>query len=694
MQKQSEVAFFMSTAETSGQMQQTKTQGYPNLFQPMTIGSMTVKNRIVMMPMGTNYALETGGISDRHIHYYEQRARGGTGLIIVENVCVEYPLGSNGTTQLRLDHDQFVPGMARLCEAIHRHGAKAAVQINHAGASALSARTGMQPVSASDLPSKPGGEIPVPLTQTEIERIVKTFGDAAYRAKIAGFDAVEFHAGHSYLISQFLSPTTNRRTDEFGGCAENRARIATMAMAEIRRRVGKSFPILVRVSLDEFVEGGNTIEDSLELMEYFCKEADLLSVSAGLNQSLQYQIDTASLPDGWRSYMAKAAKERFGKPVITMGNIRSPKIAEEILNRGDADFIGLGRGLIAEPEWANKVRCGKEAQLRNCISCNVGCAGNRIGFNKPIRCTVNPAVDWGEDYAERKITRPCNVIVIGGGVAGLEAACTAAEVGCTVTILERGRQLGGLTATLSKVSDQFRMNYFIDYQVHRALSLKNLFALTGIEATVDLVSRFHPDLIVNATGSQPLLPPIAGLAETMARPDSNLFTIKDVIQKSPVYTMDLQGKTVAVAGGGAAGADAVEFFTSRGAKVIVIEENSEIGYDLDPISRCNLQHNLEKYEVGTYTNSRLIKVTNSEFTIEQAGETQTISFDYGYLCFGMLSDAPLLERLCGEFRQRGVEILNIGDSARARRMIDGVREGREILTTLERMHYFKQGGCL
>ncbi|MDD5953162.1 MAG: FAD-dependent oxidoreductase [Oscillospiraceae bacterium] len=663
-------------------------QRYPMLFSPLTIGNMTLKNRVVMMPMGTNYAKENGGISQNHIHYYEQRAKGGTGLIVVENVCVDYPLGSNGATQLRLDHDQFLPGMTELVEAIHKHGACAAVQINHAGASAMSSRTGMQPVSASDVPSKAGGEIPRPLTESEMIVIAKKFGDAAFRAKAAGFDAVEFHAGHSYLGSQFLSPTTNHRTDQYGGCAENRARFPKMIMEEIRRRVGRGYPILVRVSLDEFAEGGNAIADSLELMEYFCAEADLLSVSAGLNSSLQYQIDVGGLPDGWRSYMARAAKERFHKPCITMGNIRSPQIAEDILERGDADLIGIGRGLIAEPEWVNKVYSGNECSLRNCISCNVGCAGNRIGLNRPIRCTVNPAVDVGEDYTSRKIVKPCNVVVIGGGVAGLEAACTAAEVGCTVALIERGEKLGGLSASLSKVSDKFRMNYFIDYQVQRASKLKNLFALPGTEATVELVARFHPDLIVNATGSRPILPPIEGLSEALHAPDSNVFTIKGVINKEQVYAGDLTGKRVAVAGGGAAGVDAIEFFSKRGATVIVIEQNSEIGYGIDPITRCNLQNTLKHYPVEVYPNTTLQKITGNTFVVEQNGKREEIPFDYAYLCMGMQSDAPLLQELCKKFRQSGVEVLNIGDSRGARRMIDGVREGRNILTTLEHLSYF------
>lgn len=417
---------------------------YPHIFEPMTIRRMTVKNRIVMTPMGTNYGEQNGEMSFLHINYYEQRAKGGTGLLIVENASVDSPQGSNGTTQLRIDLDNYIPRQFKLCENVHKHGACIAIQLNHAGASAMSSRIGMQPVSASDVPSKAGGEIPRPLEKDEIMHIVKKYGEAAKRAQICGFDAVEIHAGHSYLISQFLSPTTNNRTDEFGGSAENRARFAKLVIEEVRKQVGPFFPIFVRISADEMVEGGNTLEDTLEYLQYFEKEVDVFDVSCGLNGSIQYQIDANYLPDGWRSYMAKAVKEKYGKPCMTVGNIRDPKVAEDILAKGDADFIGMGRGLIADPEWVNKVEFGKECDIRKCISCNIGCAGHRIGLNQPIRCTVNPAVNSGEDYMKHKINKPCNVVVIGGGTAGLEAACTAAEVGCTTFLIEKKLSLADL----------------------------------------------------------------------------------------------------------------------------------------------------------------------------------------------------------------------------------------------------------
>ena len=354
---------------------------FPNIFQPFTLRTATIRNRIVMMPMGSDLAGHNGELSDEHIKYYELRAKGGTGLILVENICVKYPEGSNGTTQLRIDKDCYIPRLFNLTEACHRHGACIGIQLNHAGASAMSSRIGMQPVSASNIPSKTGGEEPRPLTKEELISIANDYGTAAKRAVNAGFDLVEIHAGHSYLISQFLSPLMNDRTDEFGGSAENRARFCRMVIDEVRKAVGPKIPISLRLSVDELVAGGNTMEDCLEYLQYLNDEVDLFDTSAALNQSIQYQIDANYLKDGWRSYMAKAAREKFQKPTIAMGNIRDPKVADEIIARGDADFIGMGRGLIADPNWCNKAQYGDVADIRKCISCNVGCVGNRIGGN-------------------------------------------------------------------------------------------------------------------------------------------------------------------------------------------------------------------------------------------------------------------------------------------------------------------------
>lgn len=661
---------------------------YQHIFSPMTIRHMTVKNRIVMMPMGTNFGEQNGEMSFLHINYYEQRAKGGTGLLIVENASVDSPQGSNGTTQLRIDSDNYIPRLYKLCENVHKHGACIAIQINHAGASAMSSRIGMQPVSASDVPSKEGGEIPRPLTKEEILNIVRKYAEAARRAQICGFDAVEIHAGHSYLISQFLSPIYNKRTDEFGGSAENRTRFARMILEAVRKQVGPHFPIFLRISADELMEGGNTLEDTLAYLEYLEKEVDVFDVSCGLNGSIQYQIDANYLPDGWRSYMARAVKEKFGKPCIAVGNIRHPQIAEEILAKGDADFIGMGRGLIAEPEWVNKVEYGNECDLRSCISCNIGCAGHRIGLNQPIRCTVNPAVNSGEDYMKHKIKKPCNVVVIGGGTAGLEAACTAAEVGCTTFLIEKKAELGGLASVISKIPDKKRLGEFPQYLIRRAAKLHNLFVFCNTQATTELVKSLNPDIIVNATGSEPTLPPIRGLHELVDKEDSHVATVLKMIERIPEYPEHMEGRKVVIIGGGAVGLDVMEFFTERGARVSMVEMLPMIGNGLDPVSRCDIHAKLKKYQVEQMVNTMLQEVRNDRFIVKTPqDEIKELPFDYGFICLGMKASTLVLKELEETFSDTNVEIINIGDSKRARRIIEGTEEGRNILSVLERHDY-------
>ena len=661
---------------------------YQHIFSPMTIRHMTVKNRIVMMPMGTNFGEQNGEMSFLHINYYEQRAKGGTGLLIVENASVDSPQGSNGTTQLRIDSDNYIPRLYKLCENVHKHGACIAIQINHAGASAMSSRIGMQPVSASDVPSKEGGEIPRPLTKEEILHIVRKYAEAARRAQICGFDAAEIHAGHSYLISQFLSPIYNKRTDEFGGSAENRTRFAHMILEAVRKQVGPHFPIFLRISADELMEGGNTLEDTLAYLEYLEKEVDVFDVSCGLNGSIQYQIDANYLPDGWRSYMARAVKEKFGKPCIAVGNIRHPQIAEEILAKGDADFIGMGRGLIAEPEWVNKVEYGNECDLRSCISCNIGCAGHRIGLNQPIRCTVNPAVNSGEDYIKHKIKKPCNVVVIGGGTAGLEAACTAAEVGCTTFLIEKKAELGGLASVISKIPDKKRLGEFPQYLIRRAAKLHNLFVFCNTQATTELVKSLNPDIIVNATGSEPTLPPIRGLHELVDKEDSHVATVLKMIERIPEYPEHMEDRKVVIIGGGAVGLDVMEFFTERGARVSMVEMLPMIGNGLDPVSRCDIHAKLKKYQVEQMVNTMLQEVRNDRFIVKTPqDEIKELPFDYGFICLGMKASTPVLKELEETFSDTNVEIINIGDSKRARRIIEGTEEGRNILSVLERHDY-------
>lgn len=658
---------------------------YPHIFQPITVKRMTIRNRIAMTPMGTNYGETSGEMSNRHMNYYSLRAKGGVGLIILENANVEYPVGSNGTSQIRIDHDSFMPRYYQLVENLHKNGATVAIQINHAGASASSARTGVETVSSSNVPTKVGGEVPRPMTREEILHTVKKYGEAAKRVQAIGFDAVEIHCGHSYLMSQFISPYYNKRTDEFGGSMENRLRFPRMVLEEVRRQVGPWFPIIVRVSAEERVPGGNTLEDTLKYLEYLDEFVDIYDVSCGLNPSLHYQIDSNFLPDGWRSYQARAVKEKFGKPVINAGNYRDPAVVEKVLASGDVDIVGMGRGLIADPEWVNKVKYGEEDMLRKCISCNVGCAGNRIGVNRPIRCTVNPAVPEGDVYKKLKVKKNCNVVVVGAGTAGMEAACTAAEVGCNVFVLEKEDHIGGLSSFISDLPSKSRMKDFPIYLERRAAKLPNLYLFLNTEATTDKIKTFKPDIVVNATGSVPLVPPIPGLKENIAA--GNVSTIFDMIQdvKAGKYPDEVcKGKKVVVMGGGSVGLDVVEYFAPRGAECSIVDMLPQIGMMADPITKCSMRETHDTYGVKEYVNTALQEVKENAFVVKTPeGNIEELTFDLGFNCLGMRSNNPILETLEKEFDGTDTVVYNIGDSVRARRIMEGTMDGRAILNVLE-----------
>ena len=660
-------------------------KNFRKLFEPYTVKSMTLRNRIVMTPIGTNFAEHTGEVNERIIDYYKQRAKGGTGLITIEAASVYSPQGASGSYQLRIDHDNYIPGLYRLCESIHDCGSKISILLNHAGSAANGKITNIQPVSASDIPSRVGGDIPRALTTDEIYTIVDKFAEAAKRAVTAGFDAVEIQAGHGYLLNQFLSPTTNDRTDEFGGSKENRARFTTLVLKAVRETVGENIPIFLGISADELAEGGNTLDDTLEIVEYFKDYVDVFDVSAGLTCSIQYQYDADYLPDGWKSYMSKSIKEKTGKPCQTSGNIREPEVANRILEDGEADLIAIGRGLIADPEWVNKVQFGNTDDINRCISCNNGCTAT-LG-DEPIRCSINPALVSGSLYKDKKLKKPCNVVVVGGGTAGLEAACTAAEVGCTTFLFEKNDHLGGLAVEISKIPDKKRLRDFPDYLVHRASKLTNLFIFKGQEATLPLIKALHPNIIVNSTGSNPLLPPIKGLHDHIDKEGSKVASITGMINHLADYPEDCTGKKVVVVGGGAVGLDIVEYFAPKGAQVSIVEMMPQIGKDLDPVSKCGTNTLMREHNVNQMTETALCEVKADAFTVKANGEEKDLPFDYGFVCLGMRANAPVLDEIREAFADTNVEIINIGDSVRARRIIDGVQEGHNILNVLADHEY-------
>jgi len=634
---------------------------YPKIFEPITIKRTTIKNRIAMTPMGTNYGETSGEMSNRHMNYYSLRAKGGTGLIILENANIEYPVGSNGTSQIRIDHDSFMPRYYQLVENLHKNGATVAIQVNHAGASASSARTGMETVSSSNIPTKAGGEVPRPMTKEEILTTVKKYGEAAKRVQAIGFDAIEIHCGHSYLMSQFISPYYNKRTDEFGGSVENRLRFPRMVLEEVRKNVGPWFPIIVRISAEERVPGGNTLEDTLEYLEYLDEFVDMYDVSCALNPSLQYQIDSNFLPDGWRSYMARAVKNKFKKPVINAGNYRDPKVVEKVLESGDVDIVGMGRGLIAEPNWVKKVENGEEDLLRKCISCNVGCAGNRIGVNRPIRCTVNPAVPEGDIYKALKVNKNCNVVVVGAGTAGMEAACTAAEVGCNVFVLEKNDHIGGLSTFISDLPSKTRMKDFPKYLEARAARLKNLYIFLNTEATVDKIKQFKPDIIVNSTGSVPLVPPIKGM-------DGEQVVVVNELYRN----LDKISDKVVVMGGGLAGCECAISLGMEGKEVQLVEMRDALAPDANVRHRPLLLKEIEKQVKAVHTGYRAEEITpEGVWCTDANGERHLVEGTTVICALGQRARTDVVEQL----RNTAPFVRVIGDARRVSTITNAVYQG-------------------
>lgn len=664
-------------------------QLYPHVFAPFTIKRTTFRNRVIMPPMGSNLATFTGEVSEEMKNYYGLRARGGTALITVENACIDYPLGTNGTKQLRIDNKQFIPGFYELTERIHAYGALASIQLNHAGASAYPERLqGLQSVSSSSVPSKEGNPAPRPLTKREILNIVDAYAESAQRAIQAGFDMVEIHGGHSYLLDQFLSPLYNKRTDEFGGSYENRARFPRLVVEAVRKAVGKWVPISFRLSADEFIEGGNTIDDTLKLLEYIEPEVDIINVSAAVNDSIQYQIDKCDLPDGWRAYLSEQIRKKFNKPVIISGNIRDPKVADQIIAEGKTDFVAIGRGLIADPNWCRKAMTGKTEQINKCICCNIGCADHRIAKSQPIRCTVNPDVIHGMDYKAHKVNCDIHVVVIGGGTSGLEAACTAAEVGCKVTLLERSGELGGLARMIARFPEKSRIDDFPKYLEDRVKRLPNLEVRLNTTATKELLEELKPDVLYSATGSKPMLPPIEGLRELTDAKGSHIKSVYGFMDNIPYFEEHAEGKNVVIIGCGAVGLDVMEFFTLRKAHVAMIEMMPSFGKDADIVSKSTFKELLATHPVDMHLGTALQKVCPDKFIAAKDGVSAEYPFDYGFICMGLIPDIPADDPFKTYADEKGIPFQNFGNSLKTGQIIHGTEIGRNIVHTLDMMGAF------
>jgi 2,4-dienoyl-CoA reductase-like NADH-dependent reductase (Old Yellow Enzyme family) len=422
-----------------------------NLFSPFSIHNMKLKNRTVMPPMGTSYGNKDSTVSERLIAYLERRAEGGVGLIITE-VCAVDPRGRGFGREIGVWDDSFIPGLADLAKAIHRHQAKIAVQLHHAGRETMSAVIGAKPEAPSEVPSVLLNQPTEAMSLERIGEIINAFAMGAYRAREAGFDAVEVHGAHGYLLHQFLSPFSNKRTDEYGGSEENRARLLLEVIRAARKKVGADFPILVRLSSDECIKSGYTLDYTKWLAPLLVEAgASALHVSVGVFTTPgMLTIATSDTPEGFNLFRAREIKERVSVPIIGVGRVIDPRMADEAIGRGDADLISMGRQLLADPDVLIKAQKGEWDDVRWCLGCNQGCI-ERLSYEfKSTTCTINPECGKENENIYKESDTRKKVWVVGGGPAGLSAALAAAKRGHKVSLFERGPLLGGQLVSASK----------------------------------------------------------------------------------------------------------------------------------------------------------------------------------------------------------------------------------------------------
>ena len=629
------------------------------LFSSFSMGTLEVKNRIVMPPLATNYASPEGFVTERQISYYVERARGGVGYITVEHTGI-LQQGKASPKMLLISTDEHVSRIGKLIKAVHRVGGKIVVQINHAGRQTSSAVTGYPIIGPSPIPCPTRDEIPRELSMVEIEEIVEAFSMAAQRVKKAGADGVELHMAHGYLICSFLSPFSNRRTDQYGGDIQGRARFAREVLRSVRNRVGPDFPIICRLSGDEYVAGGLKIEDSSQFAKILEQEGtDALHVSACNAASSYLNQPPYYVEEGVFVHLAEAIKSVVNIPVITVGRIRNPVMADQILRDGKADLVSMGRALIADPHLPNKAKEGRLEEINFCIACNRCIQTQRRGA---LQCAVNPEAGNEDQFKFSKTDSPKRVWVIGGGPGGLKAAEIATLRGHQVTLFEKDHKLGGRMRLAAIPPKKAALNDFLDYLERRVRGLGVLLKL-GNEFIPDMLGPDKPDAVIVASGALPLFPDWKGVKE------SGALSVDDVLSKR----VDV-GKRVLVVGAGGVGAETADYLSEMGKEVTLVEMLEEIASDLVTHLKHYLSQRLVEKGVTILTATKVKELGRGYALVEDASGNRKIGeFDAIVLAVGSRANDHIAKSLQGKVP----ELYVIGDASEPREALEAVYEGEE-----------------
>lgn len=645
---------------------------YPNLFKTITLANQTVKNRIVMASMGDNMGNADGSVSEQAIAYYAARAKGGAAIIIPGVVSVEYPRGKTNPCQERLDEFKFVKNYARLAQAVHRYGALILPQLHHAGSSTdLATTEGVTPVCVSA--DEPAEDVPVissnietakmethELTIDEIKELENKFIQAAIYAQMADCDGVEIHGAHGYLISQFLHCGINQRTDEYGGTIQNRGRFAQNIIKGIRAACGKNFIIGIRMPVHNWNTDGLTDIESRTLAIMF-EEAgcDYLNISGGFTPTITNLLETQQYEQGDRLFLAEKIRDCVNIPIMAAGVLREPDFCENAIESGKVDFALMARTLVADPEWPNKANAGKANEIRRCISCLDACYGN-LAKGKSIQCVINPEVGAeGELCCIEPSKEVKNVVVVGGGLAGMQASIKAAERGHNVTLIEKSGKLGGQMLLASVPPHKGYINWATEWFAEE-VKRQNVKVILNCEATLENITSRSPNVTLFATGAIPVASPIEGI--------DNGIQSWDILNGSAALPTN---KKVVIIGGGIVGCETALLLSEHGCKVTIVEMLKDFAMGLEAANKVDMANEFKEKKIDVLTGCIVNKIeANSVFYSHET--SASINADIVVLALGQKSCGV---ELAEQLENSGIKTITIGDAKKPRKFINATTDG-------------------
>jgi len=626
------------------------------LASPIRLGGKTARNRFVVPAMGTGYASPDGMVTPQILAYYEARAKGGAGIVIVETTTVEFPRGIHASNKLVADTDLAIPGLRQLAQLIRKHGAIPILQLSHAGRMAKKNINGIQPVAPSAI-AAPGGQMPRALTEPEIQQIVRRFGKAAHRAELAEFDGCEVHAAHGYLLATFASHCSNKRSDRYGGSIENRSRFLREVLTSMRESTGPAFLNWCRINGQEFGDpDALSLEEGKQLAALLNPLIDAISVSVrGYGADAQ-----ANYPDtpGELLPVAEAIKAVVTVPVIAVGRL-SPEVAEQAIAERRVDLIALGRQSIADPDTPRLVLSGKASHVRPCIACFY-CADWGAKLDRPIACQVNASVGKEADYTFEPAATPRYVVVVGAGPAGLEASRVLALRGHKVTLLEKEPFTGGQLAQAAVPPHKDRLTPLIGY-FNSELARLQVDVRTTVHANRQYLVELGADVVLYAGGAKQAVPSIPGVNA------AHVTTPMDLL-----YGRSKPGKTAVVIGGGLTGCEVAEFLDQNGTSTTIVHPQEVLARDAGSSERSRALAHLAKRPVTVVLRSRCTAITAEGVVIRDAsGVERTIEAETVVLACGVVPDNALYE----ELKNAGIDVHMMGDCWRPGMIASAVADG-------------------